>query len=141
MVLLVVALAMLGTATKLKTAKKIEISGAVSGNVNFDGSGNVNIVTTQANIAIITGEIELSNGSGVLTVNTPEGFTSDNSMIISTAINFTGTQYSYGEYGIMNVNPKYKTSNNISVDVTLGNGQTSGPTGKKTIKILLMKIS
>lgn len=37
---------MLGTATKLKTARKIELSGAVSGKENFDGNGDINILTT-----------------------------------------------------------------------------------------------
>lgn len=34
------------TATKLKTARSIGITGAVSGSANFDGSGNISIITT-----------------------------------------------------------------------------------------------
>ncbi|STY93053.1 pyocin knob domain-containing protein [Moraxella bovis] len=34
------------TATKLQTARKIALTGAVTGNVNFDGSGNVSLATT-----------------------------------------------------------------------------------------------
>lgn len=34
------------TATKLKTARNIALTGAVTGNGNFDGSGNLSIVTT-----------------------------------------------------------------------------------------------
>lgn len=39
-----------GTATKLATARNIAIAGAVSGNANFDGSANISISTTLANI-------------------------------------------------------------------------------------------
>ncbi|WFF38032.1 phage tail protein [Moraxella nasibovis] len=35
------------TATKLQTARTISLTGAVTGNVNFDGSGNVSLTTTQ----------------------------------------------------------------------------------------------
>ena len=35
-----------GTATKLQTARNIAISGAVTGNANFDGSGNITISTS-----------------------------------------------------------------------------------------------
>lgn len=34
------------TATKLKTARSIGVTGAVSGSANFDGSGNISIITT-----------------------------------------------------------------------------------------------
>lgn len=37
---------MLGTANKLKTARQIALTGAVSGSTNFDGSGNVSISTS-----------------------------------------------------------------------------------------------
>lgn len=39
-----------GTATKLATARNIAIAGAVSGSANFDGSANISISTTLANI-------------------------------------------------------------------------------------------
>ncbi len=34
------------TATRLQTARNIALTGAVTGNVNFDGSGNVSLATT-----------------------------------------------------------------------------------------------
>lgn len=44
------------TATKLKTARTISLTGAVSGNAIFDGSANINIATTleQPNISVST---------------------------------------------------------------------------------------
>ncbi|MDV4337224.1 phage tail protein [Acinetobacter baumannii] len=43
------------TATRLQTARNIALTGAVSGSANFDGSGNITIVTT-ANNAIGVGQ-------------------------------------------------------------------------------------
>lgn len=46
---------MLGTATKLKTARNINLSGEVSGSGSFDGSGNLNINTeTPVKTATVT---------------------------------------------------------------------------------------
>ncbi|MDC4316976.1 phage tail protein [Acinetobacter baumannii] len=44
------------TATRLQTARNIALTGAVSGSANFDGSGNITIVTTSNN-AIGVGQI------------------------------------------------------------------------------------
>ena len=41
------------TTTKLKTARSIGLSGAVTGNANFDGSANITINTTIGNIPTI----------------------------------------------------------------------------------------
>ena len=57
---------MLGTANKLKTARQIALTGAVSGSANFDGSGNVNINT------IINKEqwtVSNSNNGNSVTIN------------------------------------------------------------------------
>lgn len=59
------------TASKFATEKNIELRGAVSGNANFDGSTNVIINTTQANIAVLTGNITISNGEGTTNVAYP----------------------------------------------------------------------
>lgn len=54
------------TATKLQTARNIALTGAVTGNVNFDGSGNVSIATTHTADPVITltGAV---TGSGTMT--------------------------------------------------------------------------
>ena len=44
-----------GTATKLATTRNIALSGDVTGNVNFDGTDNVNIATTIAPNSILLG--------------------------------------------------------------------------------------
>lgn len=61
------------TATKLATARNIAVTGAVTGNANFDGSGNISITTTLASGA---GFLPTTGGTltGILTLNaaTPE---------------------------------------------------------------------
>lgn len=59
------------TATKLQNARNIKLQGAVSGNANFDGSTNITINTEQANIAVLTGNITISNGEGTTNVAYP----------------------------------------------------------------------
>lgn len=76
------------TADKLKTPRNIKLQGAVSGNANFDGNEDVTINVTQANIAILTGKIQMPesnsesiNGRKVLAY--PAGFNKDNCVVIS----------------------------------------------------------
>lgn len=83
------------TTSKWGTARTIGVSGAVSGSASVDGSGNVTISTTQANIAVVTTSITTpAAGSETTTVNTdvnyPSGFTMANSVIISLQARNTG---------------------------------------------------
>lgn len=72
------------TATKLQTARNIKLQGAVSGNANFDGSKNIVINTENQNIAVIEYIISVNAYStNEVRLNFPEGFTRDNSMVIS----------------------------------------------------------
>ncbi len=54
------------TATKLKTARAIALTGAVTGTANFDGSGNISIATahTADPVITLTGDV---SGSGTMT--------------------------------------------------------------------------
>lgn len=76
------------TATKLNKPRNITLNGAVSGNANFDGSGNVTITTTQANIAVVTSSLTTpdttsSSTQGVVDIPYPAGFNKNNCVIIS----------------------------------------------------------
>jgi hypothetical protein len=51
------------TATALATARAIQVSGAVTGTANFDGSAAINIVTTATNDPTITLGGDLTAGS------------------------------------------------------------------------------
>lgn len=86
---------MLGSANKLKTARNIALNGAVSGNANFDGSGNVTITTTQANIAVVTGTMTADGTSNALdsgNINFPSGFNNNNCVVISSMLNNNNSQ-------------------------------------------------
>lgn len=163
MALQVAVLVMLGTATKLKTsrtingtnfdgssnilttkwgtARNLALSGAVSGSASVDGSGNVTITTTQANIAVVTGTIELSNGSGSATANYPSGYNSSNSVVIAVsagrmASNNPIEYYAVGSSTLLGV---YLQANNIKLQGTSLAG--SGPSATVKYQIVLMKIS
>lgn len=85
---MLIVLILLGIATKLETPRNIAVSGAISGNANFDGSENINIVTMQSNIAVLTGSIVMPEQNsetltGQTTINYPKGYNKDNCIIIS----------------------------------------------------------
>lgn len=85
---------MLGTATRLQNARTISLSGAVSGSTSFNGSGNVTITTTQANIAVLTGSLPDDGESTDVKANYPTGFNRDNSVVIAVEgkRTFTGSE-------------------------------------------------
>lgn len=85
---------MLGSATKLKTIRNIKLQGAVSGNADFDGSANITIDTTQANIVKLTGNLELAANTSdnaangyckftEISIDYPVGFSRDNCIVIA----------------------------------------------------------
>lgn len=88
---------MLGTATRLQNARTISLSGAVSGSASFNGSGNVTITTTQANIAVLTGTLVHDGVTQDTDISYPSGFNNTNSVVIS----------SEGQYGRNYVNHSY----------------------------------
>ncbi|MDH0657625.1 hypothetical protein N5D11_16190, partial [Acinetobacter johnsonii] len=58
------------TANKLKTARNIALSGAVSGNIDFDGSGNITIHTQlKENTAVARAYVNFSVSGGIVTIN------------------------------------------------------------------------
>ena len=91
-----IAVALAATATKLATTRAIQVSGAVTGTANFDGSGAINIVTTATADPTITlggdltGSATLTNlGNATLTA-TIAATSVETSMIAADAI--TGTK-------------------------------------------------
>ncbi len=58
------------TTTKLKTARNIALSGAVSGNADFDGSGNITINTQlKENTAVARAYVNFSVSGGVVSIH------------------------------------------------------------------------
>lgn len=132
-----IAVAILGTATKLKTIRNIALSGAVKGNANFDGSGNVEISTTQNNIFVLTGKISLSNGTGSTSVSYPTGLNSTNCIPIAVGIDITNTSIFRYYYGINHVCGVTIATDNIAINCYGLDGVGSSKT--VDCKILLMK--
>lgn len=83
---------MLGTATRLQNARTISLSGAVSGSTSFNGSGNVTITTTQANIAVLTGTLEIG---GTKSLPYPDGYNKNNCIPLPIMTSFK-SNYSIG---------------------------------------------
>lgn len=139
LIVLVLVLGNSATSTKLATPRNIALQGAVNGNANFDGSGNITITTTQANIAVLTGTITLSEGSGSIDVTYPSGYTKDNCIAIAMGMdifNNTISFYSASSSHIFEVRLK---STNISVRCTSLDGVGTSTT--KNYKVVLMKVS
>ncbi len=87
MILLVIFLLMLGTATKLKTPRNISLTGDVTGSASFDGSNNVIINADMANIAVLTGTLTAQGSSnGGKDIAYPNGFNQGNCIVISLGI-------------------------------------------------------
>lgn len=99
MILLVIFLLMLGTATKLKTPRNISLTGDVTGSAIFDGSNNVVINADMANVVALAGTINLtaSPESGVrysqtnFSISYPEGFDKNNTIVIGFKCKLQGT--------------------------------------------------
>lgn len=149
---MVILALILGSADKIKTPRNIKLQGAVSGNANFDGSKDVTINVTQANITVLTGVLE----SGQATITPfPTGFTPNNSIIISIMTQnpdntnwaigstFDSASYVSGSLPIR----AYMQTNGIVIqakNINLTNGQDAyvGTVPKNfNYKIVLMKVS
>lgn len=143
------------TAAKLQTARNIAISGAVKGNANFDGSGNVTITTSQNNIFVLTGSL---TGGNNLEINYPSGLTKDNCVCISAMFQnpangiwgLAGGLLNSSAYIAGSIPAKVTLSSKIAVQIRNiniqdGENQTvyanSSPSANFKYKIILMKIS
>lgn len=137
----------------------------MKGSGSFDGSNNITITTTQDNIAILTGSVNLkantsenaANGYCTFTevvINYPPGFSSQNSIVISCSRPMTYCEgYGWHNYpdsqdlyeGTLPITVAlYKNDNGITstyrnkIRIGMGNLSTQKQTG--TYKIILMKI-
>ena len=70
----------------MASARNIALTGAVTGNANFDGSGNISITTKQGNIAILTGKLKANGTDADTDIAYPNGFNQNNCVVLSYAI-------------------------------------------------------
>lgn len=147
---------MLGSATKLKTARNIKLQGAVSGNANFDGSANIIIDTTQDNIKVLTGNATLTANTNEfatnnrctmtnISINYPTGFSSSNCKVLSIAIKM-GAQpyYTYGWTNYLSSTEMLKgvLPTNVSLkesEITFSIGNLSTNSTNVKYEIILLK--
>lgn len=138
------------TTSKWGTARTISLSGAVSGSASVDGSENVTITTTQANIAVLTGTIKED-----ITINYPSGYNKNNCIVISAMMKMTNTDARYG-YGSV-FNSSIYASGGVPIRVSLGdsniqlsakkillsseNVEYASLEAEMNYKIVLMKVS
>ena len=98
---------------------RVILSGAVSGSADFASNGAVSVTTKQANIAVLTGTIQMpekdsSTLGGSTNVNYPAGFTSSNCCIMSLM-----------SYNTLHPNEWSTIRTPDSVAAVLGNGNLS----------------
>lgn len=125
------------------------MQGAILGNTNFDGSGNIVINTTQSNISMLTGSLTINaSTSANKTIVFPAGYNKDNCVITSVGIvNSSNVAKGYNYVGTYNDssdslnNAYYRRINLIDEGIKLS--VTNPNTNAITVsyKILLMKIS
>ena len=139
---------MLGSANKLKTARQIALTGAVSGSVNFDGSGNVSITTKQANISVLTGNFFLDSTGYTADINYPNGYNKNNCVVIAFGLVTQNDSNAKGyNFGGVYSDSGDLLNNALSRDVSLRDSQirirvkNPGSSGNYTYKIVLMKVS
>ena len=139
-ILVVILVLMLGSANKLKTGRTISLTGDVTGSASFDGSKNVSINADLANIVVLTGTINVTKGSGNVTVNYPNGYNNTNCIVLYAGV-AQGTSTSVvllsGVSGDRTVGTILFTSN---IRLYTDSLEDVGPTGNLAYKIVLMKI-
>lgn len=130
------------TTTKWGTSRVLALTGAVTGSASVDGSGNVSISTTQANMAVLTGTLTVPKNDSASTsfLSYPTGgFNKDNCVVVSLAIKTAGNFWEYDNWNDTQYGPKVTLSSN-GVQLTVKNNNTTSSI-TYTYQIVLMKIS
>lgn len=112
------------------------------GNTNKLGNKNASEYTTNDKFAVLTGTVNLTNGTGSTNLDYPEGFTQNNCVPISAGYVYT----SNGWWGFGVVQSAIgtgvrMTSSKVIFNVSLVNGVSSSTNETRDFKIVLMKIS
>lgn len=121
-----------GTATKLATGRTIALTGGVTGSVSFDGSANVSISTTVANLGVANGIATLDSTGKVPSTQLPSYV--DDVLEYANVAAFPTT----GEVGKIYVettgNTTYRWSGSGYVKITSGEvSSVAGKTGVVTL--------
>lgn len=93
----------------------------------------------KGDFAVINSNINLTNGDGQLDLSYPSGFNKDNCVCIAAGLAFQNAiGYIFNDYPYGSFEVRFKTDR---ITCIVGdNGQVTGPTGAKPIRIVLMKV-
>lgn len=135
---------MLGTATKLKTARTISLSGDITGSASFDGSNNISINATHSKIKKIESTaLRVSGTSATIKIVYPDGYGPTSCVVLACGVldsdNSSNPAYTYGDTDVNGNTLKCSinlTTNFIEAKITKN---TSNVT-YVDLKIILMKI-
>lgn len=143
----------------MSTKRRINLQGDIIGNADFDGSESVTINTNLANIATLTGSIELTANSqeniqktplqatmSSKTLSFPAGFNKDNTIVLFVGFRKTsdkGFNYGWNNY----VSSSDFVRGTMPYDITVGPngiimrlGNFSSSSTNFEYKLILMKI-
>ena len=99
----------------------------------------LNAYKIKGDFAVISNNINLTNGDGQLDLSYPSGFNKDNCVCIAAGLAFQNAiGYIFNDYPYGSFEVRFKTDR---ITCIVGdNGQVTGPTGAKPIRIVLMKV-
>ena len=99
----------------------------------------LNAYKIKGDFAVINGNINLTNGDGQLDLSYPSGFNKDNCVCIAVGLAFQNAiGYIFNDYPYGSFEVRFKTD---KITCLVGdNGQVTGPTGAKPVRIVLMKV-
>ena len=99
----------------------------------------LNSYKVKGDFAVISNNINLTNGDGQLDLSYPSGFNKDNCVCIAAGLAFQNAiGYIFNDYPYGSFEVRFKTDR---ITCIVGdNGQVTGPTGAKPVRIVLMKV-
>lgn len=99
----------------------------------------LNSYKVKGDFAVLNSNINLTNGDGQLDLSYPSGFNKDNCVCIAVGLAFQNAiGYIFNDYPYGSFEVRFKTD---KITCLVGdNGQVTGPTGAKPIRIVLMKV-
>jgi len=118
------------SAAALTTARNIAVSGAVTGNANFDGSGNINITTTATSDPTITLGGDLSGSATLTNLGNATLTATINANSVALGTDTTG---SYVQQGATSGNGISGSVNSEAGTFTVSSNATSSNTGNTIV--------
>ena len=120
------------SATKLETSRTVSFSGAATGSVNYDGSGNSSCILTLANSGVVANTYGSNLKIPVITVNQKgliTGVSEQQIPIVDDLTTGGSVKFLSAEQGMVLNDKKLDRSNGTATNLTLSNSVTREITG------------